>query len=116
MERLAHIDVPEPGHDTLIGERGLEGCLLALERVREGGRVETAIERLRAKRLQRAIDRETTCFDDVHLAEAAGIVEDDGGAGRHREEYVVVRIETAALEVEVSPHRVPSSFYDAEGA
>src|SRR4026207_85329 len=116
MERLAHIDVPEPGHAALIGERRFQRRLLALERVRESGRVEPAIERLRTKRPQRRIDRETTCFDDAHLAEAAWVVEHDDGARRHREEDVVVRIETVALELEVSPHRVPSSFYDAEGA
>src|SRR5688572_3880712 len=116
MERLAYIDVPEPGHDTLIGERRFQRCLLTLERVRESRRVEAAIERLRTKRRQRASDREATCFDDVHLAEAARIVEDDGGARRHREEYVVVRVKTAALEIEISLHRIPASLHDAERA
>jgi len=116
MERLAHIDVPEPGYDTLIGKRRFQRRLLALERVRESRRVEAAIERLRTKRRQRAIDRETTCFNDVHLAEAARIVEDDGGAGRHHEEYVVVHVKAAALEIEISLHCFPASLHDAERA
>ena len=53
MERLAHVDVAEPGDDALIGERGLECRLLTFERPREGRRVEATIERLWAERLQR---------------------------------------------------------------
>ena len=114
MERLAHVNVAEPGDNALIRERGFQRGLLAFEGPREGRRVEAAIERLWTEGLQRAITGLFAGVDDVHLTEAARIVEHDGGAGRHREQHVVVRIEAAAFVVEVTLHRIALPLDDAK--
>src|SRR6516164_2191239 len=49
---LADIDVAEPRDDSLIGERGLEACLLAAAGLRQCGGIEAVAERLWAERPQ----------------------------------------------------------------
>src|SRR5205085_8518032 len=78
-ERLANIDVSEPGDDPLIEQRGFDRRHLAGERRSEIGAVEFGFERLRAEPRQERVLFLLAALDVVEQPEAAGIVEADDG-------------------------------------
>ena len=91
VQRLADVDVAEPRHDLLVRQRGLERRLLALARARQHGGIEFVAERLGAERAQQRLAVEFGARNELHHAEAAGVVEGDARARRHVEHHVVVR-------------------------
>src|SRR6266550_521829 len=75
VERLADIDITEPGHDPLVRQRRLERGLLAFARARKRRRVEFVAQRLGAERAQQRLAVEFGARNKLHHAEAARIVE-----------------------------------------
>src|SRR5262249_6449602 len=75
VERLADVNVAEPGHHLLVRQRGLERGLLALARAREYGGIEFVAERLGAERAQQRLALELGAGDELHHAEATRVVE-----------------------------------------
>ena len=102
MQRLADVDVAEPGHHLLVRQRGLEARLLAAAGLRKKPGVELVAERLGADLLHQRVVGELGARHQQHEAEAARIVEGDAGAGRHVKHDVVVRPVVRARMVEVA--------------
>ena len=102
MQRLAHIDVAEAGHDLLVGQRRLEARRLAGAGARQHGRVERSVERLGPDLPHQRMLGELIGRHQQHQPEAARIVEDDAGAGRHVEHDMVVRPRLRARVVEAA--------------
>ena len=101
VQRLADIDVAEPGNDALIRQRGLQRGLLAVAGLRQHRGVERIAERLRPERTHhRFAASSVVARDQLHEAEAARIVERDDRAVRHVEHDVIVRRELAARVME----------------
>ena len=90
VERLAHIDVAEPGDHPLIGKRGLQAGLLAVASAREHRRIERVAERLGTERPQQRFLLQCRARHELHRAETPGVVEGDDRAVRHVEHDVVV--------------------------
>ena len=89
-QRLADVDVAEPRHHPLIGERRLEARLLGPTGVRQHGGVEGVAERLGPERAQQRLLLELGARHQLHRAEAARIVEGDPGAVRHVKDHMIV--------------------------
>ena len=99
-QRLADIDVAKPRHHALIEQRRLQAGLLVGAGVRQHRRIEFIAERLGAEPLQQRLFLDLVAGDDLHVAEAARIVEDHGCARRHVEHDMVVGAVLAARMME----------------
>ena len=91
MQRLADVDIAEPGDDALVEQRRLEACLLSRAGVRQHGGVECVAERLGTEAFEQRLGVELVARDELHRAEAARIVESHDGAGRHVKDDMIVR-------------------------
>ena len=97
MQRLADIDVAEPGHDSLIGERGLERGLLALACARQHRRVERVAERLGPERTQQRLLVELGARQRASsMPKRRGSLNEIARARRHVEHHVIVRERAAS--------------------
>ena len=76
-QRLADIDVAEARDHALVEQRRLQAGLLVGAGARQHGGIELIAERLGAEPLQQRLLVERVARDDLHVAEAARIVEDD---------------------------------------
>ena len=97
-QRLADIDVAEPGDDPLVEQRRLDRRHLAGERRGQIGAVEAGFERLRPHAGEQRMRRFLAALDVVDQAEAARIVEAHHGAvveGQHH--MVVARVRALSL-------------------
>ena len=116
VQRLAHIDVAQPGHHALVRQRRLERGLLGSAGFRQHRAVERIAERLRAEQLDHRIARQRVARDQLHVAETARIVEGDDRAVRHVEDDVVVRRELAARVMEFAGPLLVAAVQHAERA
>ena len=92
-QRLADIDVAQPGDDPLVEQRGFDRRHLAGERCGEISAIEFGFERLRAEPRQERVLFLLPALDVIEQPEAAGIVEADDGAALHGEDDMVVLVE-----------------------
>lgn len=76
MERLADIDVAEPGDPALIEKGGFDRGASVCERRGEGWRVKSVAERFEAEFLQVRMARERPGLAKIHEAEPANVVVD----------------------------------------
>ncbi len=102
-QRLADVDIAEPGDDALIQQRRLEACFLALAGARQHGGVEFITERLRAQSVEQRFGVELAPRHDLHEAEAARIVEGRDRSRGHVKDDVVVGDVLRALVIVVAP-------------
>ena len=100
-QRLADIDIAEPGHQPLIHERGLQRRLASGEEAGKRGAGELVAERLDADRAEMRRGGNVGAGNQIHQAEAARIVEDHAHAGRQVEDDVVMGGEFRARTVAV---------------
>src|ERR1700691_4169466 len=91
MQRLADIDVAEPGDDSLIEQRGFEAGLFSAAGLSEHRGVERVAERFGAQSRHQRLGIELGARDELHRAETARVVEGDDTAGRHMKYDVIVR-------------------------
>src|SRR3569623_2105529 len=89
-QRLADIDVAKPSDDALVEQRRLQRSLFPRAGLRQHGGIKRIAERFRAERLEKRFIVEIGACDDLHVAEAARIVERDHGAIVHLEHDMVV--------------------------
>ena len=103
VQRLADIDVAEPGDDALVEKQALDRRPAARrERARQIGGVEPAAERLGAEALEPGMLIQRVGGDEVHVAEAARVVEGDQRAGLGLEHDMGVLRIRRLREVEVA--------------
>src|ERR1700733_6351061 len=91
MQRLADIDVAEPGDDSLIEQRGFEAGLLSLAGLSEHRGVERVAERFGAQSRQRRFFVELGTRDELHRAKTARGVEGHDAAGLHMKHDMIMR-------------------------
>ncbi len=99
IERLADIDVAEPGDDALIEQGGLDRGHLAGEFGSEIGAVEPRLERLRPEAGQQRVPVGLAAPHIIEQAETARVVEADDGAVVEGQDHVVV------ARLRLAPHR-----------
>ena len=90
MQRLAGIDVAEPGYHALVEKRRFERRAAAGKGGAQIFGIEVVAEGLWTKRVEKRVARCRGSVDDVHQAEAAGIGVDDAGAVIEQEGDVIV--------------------------
>ena len=116
VQRLAHIDVAEARHHALVRQRRLERGLLASASLRQHRAVERITERLGAEQLDHRVAGKLVAHDQLHVAEAARIVEGDDRAIRHVEHHMIVRGELAARVMEFAGALLVTAVQNAERA
>src|SRR5258708_5272104 len=79
-QRLADIDVAEPRDHALIEQRRLQAGLLVGAGARQHRRVEFVAERFGTEAAQERLPLQRMARNDLHVAEAARVVEDNGRA------------------------------------
>ena len=99
-QRLADIDVAEACDHALIEQRCFQAGLLVGAGSRQHRGVEFIAERLGTEALQKRFLFQLAARDDLHIAKAARIVEDNSRARRHVEHDMVMRAIFAARMVE----------------
>lgn len=92
MQRLARVDVAQPGDHTLIEKRELERHALPRARLRQGGAVEPRRQRLGSHPAEGRMLLRGAAGYQIHDAEPPRIVEGNHRAGGHLEHHVVVWI------------------------
>ncbi len=90
MQRLADIDVAEPGNNALIHEERLEIGAAAMRALGQISRAEVLAERLHAETGEQRMRFQLRFRNEQHEAEPARIVVGDFSAARHAEEHVVM--------------------------
>ena len=111
MQRLADVNVAEPGDDALVQQRRLQARLLALAGPRQHRGVEGVAERLGAEPVEQRLGIELCARHDLHRAEAARIVEGHDRARRHVKDHVIVGRMLRAFVIDSgrAPCRRPSA-------
>ena len=90
-QRLADIDIAEPRDHALVQQRRLQAGLLVGAGARQHRGVEFIAERLGTEALQQRLVLDPVAGENLHVAEAARIVENNRRARRHVEHDMVVR-------------------------
>src|SRR4051812_4888030 len=99
-QRLAYIDVAEPGDEPLIEERRLQRGSLAPEQAGDGLAGHFVAERFDPHPLEMAAGLDLRAWHQIHEAEAPGVVVGDDSAGRQAKHHVVVRALAPGLVME----------------
>lgn len=89
-QRLAYVNIAEPGDDALVEQRRFDRGHLAGERRREVGGIEFRLERLRAQPRQQRVRRLSATLHIVEQAKPARIVKADDGSVVEGEHDVVM--------------------------
>ncbi len=90
VQRLADIDIAEPGDHALIQQQGLDRRRPAAKGAGEKGGVERVAQRLDPEAVEQLVRVERRRRDEQHEAEAARVVVGDAGAVFHMEDDVIV--------------------------
>ncbi len=104
VEHLADIDIAEARNDPLVEERGLDRGLAPLEAGGEVGFVEGIAERFWPDIGQQPMTIERVGGDQIHRAEAAGVVEGNARAGVGIKHHMVMFLGRGVGEGEAAGH------------
>jgi hypothetical protein len=91
VERLADIDIAEPGDQPLIEQRGLEWRFFTGEALCDQRAVERIAERLDAEIAKQRMRLKPVAADQRHEAKAADVIIGHAGAAREVEDHVIMR-------------------------
>src|SRR6516162_45291 len=114
VQRLADIDVAEPGNDALIEQCRFQARLFAATGCRQHRGIKGIAEWLRTKPAQKRLTVELFARNKLHRTEAARIVEGHARAGRQMEYDVIVGEMLAALVVVTAELFVLGFFADKD--
>src|SRR5580693_3513379 len=90
MQSLADINIAETGNQGLIEERGFERRCLPRKKSGESRAVEFVAERFYSDVVEKRMRGKFRTWDQLHEAEAAGVVINDAHAGREVEGDMIV--------------------------
>ena len=103
MKGLGHIDVAQPRDDPLVQESGLDALLSPHEGEGQSFGAERAGQGLRPQSAKPRMIVQRTRWDEVHIAEATGVVEPDDHAPVGFENDMGVLLVAAGLVLENAP-------------
>ena len=90
MQALADVDIAEPCDEPLVQKRCLEGCFSSAEQAGQAGSVEFIAERFEPQIAEKRMGAEIGSGDQIHEAEAAGIVVGDHRPVREVKHHMVM--------------------------
>ena len=108
--------LPSPATTRWSDSAALSEVFLASAGFRQHRAVERIAERLGPEQLDHRIARQRVARDQLHVAEAARIVEGDDRAVRHVEHHMIVRRELAARVMEFAGALLVAAVQHAERA
>src|SRR5665213_3929856 len=115
-QRLADVDIAEAGDHALVEQRRLQAGLLVGASLRQHFGVEFVAERFGAKPHEQRLLVERLARDDLHVAEAARVVEHHRCTRRHVKHHMIMRSVLTAGMMELARRRLFIVLDDAKRA